>query len=85
MAPDRAEVRVGTHAVAVVAPRGFCVDPESLRVAGDGLFLLLADCSLTEGRGGRGRAAMTLHLSESPLFSPQEDRRETLERLGKFL
>lgn len=86
LGPGRALVSVGGTKIMVAAPEGFCVDPDSLRTLGDGVFLLLTDCS----RGGAAfgdapHVAMTVHLSRDALFFPQEDRLDTLDRLDKFL
>jgi len=86
LGPDRALVTVGENRVMVAAPEGFCVDPDSHRILGDGVFLLLTDCVQGAATSSDApRAAMTVHLSQDALFLPREDRLDTLERLGAFL
>ncbi|MEM9428196.1 MAG: hypothetical protein AAGA32_01705 [Pseudomonadota bacterium] len=80
-AEDRAALRVAGASITVVAPDGFCVDPQSVDVTRAGGRVLFGDCALLSGEASDASpisAVMTASVSAAPL--PGD-----LSALGDFL
>ena len=78
-APDRADLRIEGQVVSIVAPAGFCVDPQSVDVTKAGGFVLFSDCALTGAAGGTVSTAV-ISASVAPT-----GLNGTLVELQKFL
>ncbi len=75
---DRAELRVQGARVTVVAPEGFCVDPQSVDVTRAGGFLLFGDCAVlnaAEPADAPVSAVISASVSNAPLPGSIEDLR----------
>lgn len=80
-AADRADVRVAGSRVTVVAPPGFCVDPQSVDVTRAGGFILFGDCAVLNASAPTGAplgAVVTASVANAGLPG-------TLEELEAFL
>lgn len=80
-AEDRASLRVAGASITVVAPDGFCVDPQSVDVTRAGGRVLFGDCGVLNGEATGAlpiSAVLTASVSAAPL--PGD-----LSALGDFL
>ncbi|WP_323767614.1 hypothetical protein [Marinovum sp.] len=74
-APDAplTEVALGAGAVRLVAPQGWCIEPESLQTGGQQGFALLVGCrALTEGESGDYSPSGVLTVAVSRRRTPGE-------------
>ena len=80
-AVDRADLRVAGTRVTVVAPDGFCVDPQSVDVTREGGFMLFGDCSVLNAEAVDGApeiGVIAASISNAPVPG-------SLEELEAFL
>ncbi|MEO0913754.1 MAG: hypothetical protein AAFY59_12315 [Pseudomonadota bacterium] len=81
VAEDRAVLRVAGSPVTVVAPAGFCVDPQSVDVTRAGGRLLFGDCAVLNGVAAEGApvaAVISASISEEGVPGSLADLRAFL-------